>query len=336
MRFTGSGGRGAVLQATVTSDCTCAGAYDRGMHPPLPSLPLRTFLLPFLRRCPGTAMRPAWSARLMNYLLLALSLGLVQGCAAPGPSADADAAWLARLERWPTVDALLLGEQHDADAHQRWQQGTVRWLADRGRLAAVVLEMADAGAGTDGLPQDADEAQVRAALLWRDEAWPWQRYAPVVMAAVAAGVPVRGGNLPRSRMRGAMHDTALDTHLPPAALALQRQAIDDGHCGLIPADRLMPMVRVQLARDASLARAVVQARQDGRTVLLVAGYGHARRDVGVPTWLPAGFTSKVAIAQAEPASEAIKSEADHIHLTPALPPQDHCAALRARPPGAQR
>ena len=274
---------------------------------------------PWARAC-----APAW----LSLVLLALP-----GCALQPPSTPADSAWQAELERWPASDALLLGEQHDAPEHQRWEADSVRWLAERGRLAALVIEMAEAGTGTDGLPPDANAAQVYAALRWNEAAWPWERYRAVIMAAVAAGVPVRGGNLPRSRMRAAMQDEALDRHLPPAALALQRNAIEEGHCGLLPADRVMPMVRIQLARDASMAQAVQQARQDGRTVLLAAGWGHVRRDLGVPTWLPANFNAKVAIAQAGQARTAIESEANYIHPTPALAPRDHCAELRARPPG---
>ena len=274
---------------------------------------------PWARAC-----APAW----LSLVLLALP-----GCALQPPSTPADSAWQAELERWPASDALLLGEQHDAPEHQRWEADSVRWLAERGRLAALVIEMAEAGTGTDGLPPDANAAQVYAALRWNEAAWPWERYRAVVMAAVAAGVPVRGGNLPRSRMRAAMQDEALDRHLPPAALALQRNAIEEGHCGLLPADRVMPMVRIQLARDASMAQVMQQARQDGRTVLLAAGWGHVRRDLGVPTWLPENFKSKVAIAQAGQARAAIESEANYIHPTPALAPRDHCAELRARPPG---
>ena len=274
---------------------------------------------PWARAC-----APAW----LSLVLLALP-----GCALQPLSTPADSAWQAELERWPASDALLLGEQHDAPEHQRWEADSVRWLAERGRLAALVIEMAEAGTGTDGLPPGANAAQVHAALRWNEAAWPWERYRAVVMAAVAAGVPVRGGNLPRSRMRAAMQDEALDRHLPPAALALQRNAIEEGHCGLLPADRVMPMVRIQLARDASMAQVVQQARQDGRTVLLAAGWGHVRRDLGVPTWLPANFNAKVAIAQAGQARAAIESEANYIHPTPALAPRDHCAELRARPPG---
>ena len=275
---------------------------------------------PWARAC-----APAW----LSLVLLALP-----GCALQPPSTPADSAWQAELERWPASDALLLGEQHDAPEHQRWEADSVRWLAERGRLAALVIEMAEAGTGTDGLPPDANAAQVYAALRWNEAAWPWERYRAVIMAAVAAGVPVRGGNLPRSRMRAAMQDEALDRHLPPAALALQRNAIEEGHCGLLPADRVMPMVRIQLARDASMAQVVQQARQEGRTVLLAAGWGHVRRDLGVPTWLPPDLKTKAAIAQAGQALAATESEANYIHATPALAPRDHCAELRAHPPGS--
>jgi len=282
--------------------------------------------------CAMQSPSPLPARRSLLWALLLLLL--LPGCALlQPPLTPAGSAWQAQLERWPPMDALLLGEQHDAGAHQQWEQETVRWLAARGRLAALVLEMAEAGTATDGLPPDASAPQVRAALRWSEAAWPWERYRKVVMTAVAAGVPVRGGNLPRSLMRSAMRDESLDSHLPPAAMALQRQAIDEGHCGLLPPERLMPMVRIQLARDASMAQALLDARERGRTVLLVAGWGHVRRDLGVPTWLPTEFTSKSAIAQSGQAQAAIESEANYIYPTPALPPQDHCAQLRARPPG---
>ncbi|WP_313080988.1 ChaN family lipoprotein [Pulveribacter sp.] len=279
---------------------------------------------------------PVFTAPLRRSLpICALAAALLAGCASPIGRPPGDDAWPVQLARWQRLDALLLGEQHDAAAHQQWQRETVQWLAARGRLAALVLEMAEAGAATDGLPPQADAEQVRAALRWNEAAWPWQRYAGVVMAAVAAGVPVRGGNLDAAGLRAALQDETLDDHLPPGPLARQRQAIEQGHCGLLPAARVQPMVRVQLARDASLARALRQALQDGRTVVLVAGYGHVQRSLGVPTWLPANIESKVAIAQAGQALAAIESEADFIRPTPALPPEDYCAGLRARWP-AQR
>ncbi|MFN3830549.1 MAG: ChaN family lipoprotein, partial [Tepidimonas ignava] len=87
---------------------------------------------------------------------------------------------------------LLLGEQHDADAHQALQAAVVQVLAEQGRLAALVLEMAERGQNTRALAPNAPQAAVQAALQWNDRGWPWRRYGPVVMTAVRAGVPVLG------------------------------------------------------------------------------------------------------------------------------------------------
>src|ERR1700755_1813415 len=97
------------------------------------------------------------------------------------------------------VDALLLGEQHDAAGHASLQQRWVATLAQRGRLGAVALEMADRGHSTADRPPGASEEQVREALAWnRSSGWPWDRSAPAIMTAVRAGVPVLGANLPRA------------------------------------------------------------------------------------------------------------------------------------------
>ena len=142
-------------------------------------------------------------------LLLAgalIATGALAGCASTGttPPSTPLAAWPDRLQALLPTDVLLLGEQHDAPEHQRLQRETVLWLAAKGQLAAVVMEMAESGHSTQALPRDATDAQAQAALQWNDAAWPWKAYGPVVMAAVAAGVPVLGGNLPRAQMRAAM------------------------------------------------------------------------------------------------------------------------------------
>ena len=268
----------------------------------------------------------------------ALSLALLgaAGCATPAPLG---AAAQARLASLLPADALLLGEQHDAPAHQQLQRQAVQWLAARGELAALALEMAEQGRSTAGLPRDASEADVQHALAWRDAGWPWQTYRPVVMAAVRAGVPVLGANLPAARQREAMRDAALDARLPPAALAEQQQRVRDGHCGLLPESQIGPMTRVQIARDIAMADTVRAARQPGRTVLLVAGNGHVHRALGVPLHLPPDLTTKVLSAQSGQAQAAIDSEvtdtlpahtsgADLLWPTPPVPPRDYCAELR--------
>src|SRR6478609_3129918 len=116
-----------------------------------------------------------------------LGAAMLSGCAGLAPAADSP------IDRRVTVllpvDALLLGEQHDASEHQVIERETVEALAGRGQLATLAIEMAEQGNSTAHLPADASEAQVQAALSWDDKGWPWAAYGPAVMAAVRAGVP---------------------------------------------------------------------------------------------------------------------------------------------------
>lgn len=227
---------------------------------------------------------------------------------------------------------LMLGEQHDAPEHQALQRDVVLALAARGQLGALVMEMAEQGRQTTGLPTDASEARVREALAWTDDTatgWPWATYGPVVMAAVRAGAPVLGGNLPRNQMRAAMGNEALERRISAAALQEQRQGIRSGHCDLLPEGQIGPMTRIQLARDDAMAQTTVAAVAKagaGKTVVLVAGNGHVRRDLGVPLYLPTTLDHRVVMAQAGGPKSSTPSDA--VWFTPPQPPRDHCAELR--------
>ena len=256
--------------------------------------------------------------------LVALALA---GCAS-SPAVVPSAQWPAQLESALPTDVLLLGEQHDAPDHQRLQRDTVQRLAARGRLAAVVLEMAERGHSTAALARGATEAQVQSALQWNDAAWPWSAYGPVTMAAVRAGVPVLGGNLPRSAMAAATQETRWDNHLAAPARQQLLDALQDGHCGMLPAARLPAMARIQIARDASMAKTAQEAVRPGQTVLLVAGGEHVLRHRGIPTHWPQNIRSKVASAHTDQAQAAIKTGVDIVVATPPLPPHDACEALR--------
>jgi uncharacterized iron-regulated protein len=247
---------------------------------------------------------------------------LLAGCASTYEQAER------RLDTLLPADAILLGEQHDADAHRDVQRAFVETLAGRGQLAALVLEMAERGRSTRGLARDASAEQVRSALHWDSSGWPWQSYAAVVMAAVRQGVPVLGANLPRDVLRPTMNDAGLDRHLAAPALERQREAIRVGHCDLLPPERLMPMVRVQLARDASMARTVADAGMPDKTVLLIAGGGHILRDVGIPTHLPKELRVRSVLAVAGVPPDSAIADADIVWQTAALAPRDHCAELR--------
>ncbi|MDP3134975.1 MAG: ChaN family lipoprotein [Burkholderiaceae bacterium] len=264
------------------------------------------------------------SATACGPLALRLSLALaplIAGCAsAPTPG----------LDTLLPADAVLLGEQHDAPEHQRIHAQVVRTLAARGELAALALEMAPRGRSTAGLARHADDASVRAALGWNEQAWPWTAYAPAVMAAVRAGVPAVGANLPRERMGQAMADARLDAALPGPVLKAQQQAVRQGHCGLLPETQIRPMTRIQIARDQSMAEAVTAALAPGKTVVLLAGAGHVDKTLGVSRHLAPGLRVRAVRLSAGPA-EGAAADFDAVWTTPALPPRDYCAELRPRP-----
>ena len=274
---------------------------------------------------------PARAARFLPPLFATLAAALaLSGCTAFLDGADAPVA--RRAAALLPADALILGEQHDAPEHHAIERETVEALASRGKLAALLLEMAEEGHSTLRLDAAATDAQVRDALAWNDKAWPWQSYGPVVMAAVRAGVPVIGANLPRSRMKNAMADVSLDVQLNGEAYTAQQDAVREGHCKLLPEPQVVPMTRIQVGRDRAMAQAIVKARQPGRTVLLVSGAGHATKVLGVPQHLPTDVSVKSVRLQAgESPDEGEDKEAfDAVWRTPALPPKDYCADMRVR------
>lgn len=268
-------------------------------------------------------------------LAAALTLG---GCAHQGTTLTTQDQWQQTLAQWSGAPVILLGEQHDQLAHHQWEADTVRHLAAQGKLAAVVIEMAPAGGSTRALTSTASEEAVKTALLWEQGntggGWPWKDYGPAVMNAVRAGVPVLGGNLPRAQMKQIMGDARYDSHLPPAGWQLQLDAIKDGHCGLLPESQFAPMARIQLARDESMAKVTVTAVKElakpGQSVLLIAGRGHVRSDLGVPTWLATEFKPKVAIAQSDKALDAITMKADKLLTLTGNASEDQCAQLREK------
>ena len=262
-------------------------------------------------------------------VLLALS-----ACSSPLPTPPTEPApdpGLARLRQLLPADALLLGEQHDAPAHQRIHQQVVQALAAQGQLAALVLEMANQGSSTRGLPAQATEADIQAALRWDERAWPWGTYGPAVVSAVRAGVPVLGANMPMSALRASMGDSSLDQRLPSAALAEQQQRIRSGHCDMLPESQIAPMTRMQIARDRAMAQTITEAAQAGRTVVLLAGHGHVAPALGVPQHLPPTFKAKTVLLHASQGDSAIETIAnfDLVWPTGPIPVRDYCAEFKA-------
>jgi uncharacterized iron-regulated protein len=274
------------------------------------------------------------SGRRLWTVALAVSLAACAFTPLVPPYSDASRA--ERLQELLPADIILLGEQHDAADHQQVHRIVVEALAAKNSLAALALEMASQGQSTVALASNASEDAVRQALQWNNAGWPWSAYGPAVMAAVRAGVPVIGANLPPAQLRQAMARTELDAVLAAPALKAQQQNIRTGHCDLLPESQIAPMTRVQIARDLAMADTLAKAVQAGKTVVLLAGGGHVDRSLGVPLHLAPGLKVKAVLIRPEiqtDLSESI-SNFDAIWPAQAAPVVDYCAKFGAsrRPP----
>lgn len=271
----------------------------------------------------STAHTPfQWSSSAL-FVLTALTLHF-------NSAAIAQNDWRSQIRTLPDAELILLGEQHDAPEHQVLARLSVETLASKQSLSALVLEMADAGVSTEGMPTESSEAAVRERLKWNDAGWPWSRYGPVVMEAVRAGVPVVGSNLPRSAMAAAMKEDVLDSKVPNAVLVGHRERMIEGHCGLLPESQVPAMARIQIARDERMAQTASLWIRSGKSVLLLAGAEHVKKDRGIPLLLDAKSKGKVTVIWMQ-ANTAVKKEpvlADLNWQTPPIPPKDYCADMK--------
>jgi uncharacterized iron-regulated protein len=129
--------------------------------------------------------------------------------------------------------------------------------------------------------------------------WDWQLYYPVIQLALTHQLPLVAGNLSRADASRVVRDgvTAtfdpqsikdyrLDQPLPAALTSAQRQEIVSGHCNMLPEMMVGGMVNAQVARDIWMAKIIRD--QQPKDVVLIAGNGHVRNDIGVGYWLKQG------------------------------------------------
>ncbi|MFT3735574.1 MAG: ChaN family lipoprotein [Rhodocyclaceae bacterium] len=237
------------------------------------------------------------------------------------------------------VDVLLLGEVHDnADGH-RQRLALLEARVAAGWRPAIAMEQFDIERQTEldaALQRCADADCVIAAV--GGQRWNWSFYRPVIELARRYQLPLLAANLSRNDAARvtregfkASFSTAdiagwrLDQPLPADLATPQREAIITGHCNKLPANMVEGMLNAQVARDLWMAR--VMTPHATRGVVLLAGNGHVRKDVGVPRWLPSGLRVQ-SIGFIEPGDD---SEAyDRVQTLTPQDRQDPCAAFAPR------
>ena len=302
-----------------------------------------------MSRSPGFTLRALIAPSLaLAGLVVALSTSLE---AAPAPREAAPA----RIEPTPAALAhaladrsiLLLGEVHDNAAQHALRLAALKQLVASGRRPIIAFEQFDRERQPDidrarrEHPRDPDHLIASAG---DDTGWDWKFYRPYVALALDHDLPIVAANLSRrDAMRVAVEgwpvvfDAAtirkLGLEALPAELRRkQERAIAIGHCYLLSPDALLPRARAQIARDIVMARAIGGA--GARGVVLLAGNGHVRRDIGVPAWLaPEERRHSVSIGLLEAADDAsapAPGSFDFYALTEAAGRDDPCEELAKR------
>jgi uncharacterized iron-regulated protein len=270
------------------------------------------------------------------------------GVGAVANAAPAD--WERRLQGNAVV---LLGEVHDnAEPHRLRLEGLRRAFA-AGWRPVIAMEQFDRERQPDidraRRERPADAQHLLDAATGNARAgggWNWAFYRPFVALALEYGVPLMAANLSAADatkiVRGgypAVFDDAaiatlgLDRPIAGDWQAAQEHEIDAGHCHMLPPAVWPKMARAQFARDAVMAD--VLRRHAAAGVVLLAGNGHVRLDIGVPRWLgDSTWRERVfAVGFLETGDKAASDSAfDAVVRTAPAQRADPCAGFRSAAP----
>jgi uncharacterized iron-regulated protein len=239
-------------------------------------------------------------ARIAAVLLLA-------GCAhAPAPGN----IWDTRAGKFISADEVfaraagsehvILGETHDNPEHHRLQRLVLDRLPTPRALAMEQFDSEHQAAIDAAQAKGADAEAIADAGHFDRRGWDWPLYRPLVEFAVEHRWPIIAANLSRAAARRIVNNPAASGLAPaPELAAALAHDIADSHCGQPPPPKLLAgMVEAQRARDARMATRIRAPS------VLITGIGHARRDRGVPLYLPASDVLSIAFVEAQPGKTA--------------------------------
>ncbi|HYC00889.1 MAG TPA: ChaN family lipoprotein [Candidatus Limnocylindrales bacterium] len=277
-----------------------------------------------------------------------------------------------------SADAVLLGEQHDNPDHHQLQAWVLQRLVERRRRPAVAfeqLDFEDQPAVDEVLQRRGDAEQLDVAVQWSRSGWPpFEIYRPVFEVALQEGLSIRAANLSRARLRDPNLLDEIAVPLPQRLRNEMAQEIAEAHCGHASGRMTEAMILMQRHRDAHMAAALadacgVAATRDGPasaagvasearrdvgdsdgSCVLIAGFGHVRRDRGVPLYLrhqwPQLRVVSVAFLEVAENLEHPQDYAaafgddprpfDYFWFTPAIARPDPCVEFRRQLEGLAR
>ncbi len=194
---------------------------------------------------------------------------------------------------------LLLGEVHDNPQGHRERFEYLRQRIEAGWRPAIVMEQfnhEDQALLTKAQKGCADpECIIRVMAV---PGWDWALYRPIIDLALTYDLPLIAANLSRADASRVVRDGIKSTFdaqtvdayrltgpLPADIRRAQQTEIVASHCHMLPEMMISGMVDAQIARDIWMAK--IARAQMPRDVVLLAGNGHVRKDIGVARWINA-------------------------------------------------
>jgi uncharacterized iron-regulated protein len=246
----------------------------------------------------------------------------------------------------PAPSVLLLGEVHDNAAQHALRLEAFQKLLTTGARPALLMEQFDREHQTAIDALRSSRARVDAAAVITAGAgstnWNWAFYRPFIDLALAHDLPILAANVSRTEGRRVMSQgltaTGFVAAVPRDISDALSSTIEASHCGMLDTATAQRMVSVQVARDQFMAR-LIEANA-ARGVVLLAGNGHVRKDIGVPRWLSAATRAKtkshgyleVGDNAGSAESGAANAAYDVVNFTRAQKRDDPCEAMRGRGP----
>ena len=191
----------------------------------------------------------------------------------------------------------LLGEVHDNPKAHAQRFDLIEKLLAKNFRPVIAMEQFDRDK-QDALDQAMNSCEDADCVIQKagGNGWEWKFYKPVIDTALKLRLPIIAANISskdamkiaREGLAAAispetLHDFNLDLPLDDDLFEKQKTAIDDGHCHMLPSSAFKGMVNAQVAREVWMAKTIRENASHG--LILLAGNGHIRKDIGAYSWL---------------------------------------------------
>ena len=208
------------------------------------------------------------------------------------------------LDKALSSNYVLLGETHDNMQHHKDHGWMIEQISEKKPDTAVAFEMINEKQAQEINQKHPDNINEVIKILEKEKTgWEYDKYyRPVFSAVIKGNLKVYPADLEKSSMMAVIRKgedstpeelkPLLDkTPLSDEQRDALKKEIEATHCGMINADMTKAMMRGQRTRDAAIGNNLYKIRhadkQKDKTVILVAGSGHVRKDRGAPMYLRA-------------------------------------------------